>query len=1009
MYNLDTNTIYGVWSAFVSQSSYGNSCNASVFIKNNILYVSSSEGISDTRYGIKVEIPYNENGVYTAISTSPSIWYNSSQTKIITNPVWYNNELYVISLNYTTNKGYLGKVIDIDTRNIKMLQELCTINTDIRCLNNFSSFVHNDKLFIFPFVSNKNKLYYIYDFKSDSLSTREDMPPLQCGIYVRYINDNSATHYNGCLAFSDGKNIHLYNNISKSQYLRGLTNNYNYYAYYYQGNPTYFGTTNHYIYNENNKIEVNKNFKELDNGKNFISTLQGGYCTIGDKIFMSNCTYCFAKNQYDLTNQILCLDTSVDGSGWEVIYSGTDLQIINLIQSNATDKVYFFYDSTGSGYKRLAYYDLTQNKVMYFGSITGLFYDDKNTAYGNNNGNFALHGDYAYLDENTQTVYRIGLNLVKCELSTNTNTTIKSLGHSAISNIIYENDYIYYLANISSEKYALYKIDLSGNLEKLADIPSLSYDDDYGFSIFLYNNKIQVYYSYHGVLSHTRHIYHVENKELKSYDDVFQDLGLYTVNNAVNSAGYKTCFLPMIPTSNGVHIFVGYPWFDGTTYNNGGYKHYLYTEGDFTPIEPDDPDNPTPPSVDNPSDKIFYITNEGDGYFYGTVYAKDGKFSGDIYARNLTLGENAVVSGKITSQTGEIGKWIIAENGLISPDFGEYTTGTSGLALYSDGNILNRGLWNGQDNAWYAYLYKGKWVFGLGNYFGATTDEQYSDISANGIYMCSKDAILNKSSQYLFAVDTTNDTVKITNSAKNSPALEITNNGSGASLKIHSVTQGYENRAFDAQVVSSSETSNVVIFGEGDTDVGDRVIFRCDKSVEVLDEDGNPTGTFNHEPSEQGSVGTALRRWNTGYFNSLYSKDEVSTSDAKLKDVIGELDKQQSLEFINSLTPYEYTFKDSKHKRKHMGFLAQSVKDTVVEKNMGDMAIYEATRVDDDGKEYYFKDEYDENELLWGLKYNEFIAPLVGAVQALTKRVEDLEADNEKLRTRIEKLEDVSE
>ena len=43
------------------------------------------------------------------------------------------------------------------------------------------------------------------------------------------------------------------------------------------------------------------------------------------------------------------------------------------------------------------------------------------------------------------------------------------------------------------------------------------------------------------------------------------------------------------------------------------------------------------------------------------------------------------------------------------------------------------------------------------------------------------------------------------------------------------------------------------------------------------------------------------------------------------------------------------------------------------------------------------------------MKYNEFIAPLVGAVQALTKRVEDLEAENEKLRTRIEKLEDVSE
>ena len=1034
-YNLNTNEIYRVWYCWIEELYYGNNLISSVVIKNNTLYICSCYSAIDSnnKYGQKVEIPYYEDGIYsTAVTTTPSNFDDDTHT--FCNFTFYNSELYCMDLNYTTNKASLCKVLDLDTKKVKILQEVCGVNSNKSYLNNFSCVVHNDELFIFPFVSNKSKEYYIYDFSTDNLLTKNDLPPLQTTyVALDTVNSMHRTYYNGCLAFSDGENIHLYNNVSKSQYLRDLINNYNYYAYYYQGNPTYFGTTNHYIYNENNKIEVDKNFKELDNGKNFISTLQGGYCTIGDKIFMSNCTYCFAKNKYDLTNQILCLDTSVDGSGWEVIYSGTTLQIISLIQSNATDKVYFFYDIRGSGYKRLAYYDLTQNKVMYFGSITGLFYDDTNTAYTNSIGNFALHGDYAYLDENTQTVYRIGLNLVKCELSTNTNTTIKSLGHRAISNIIYENDYIYYLANISSEKYALYKIDLSGNLEKLADIPSLSYDDDYGFSIFLYNNKIQVYYSYHGVLSHTRHIYYIENKELKSYDDVFQDLGLYTVNNAVNSEGYKTCFLPMIPTSNGVHIFVGYPWFDGTTYNNGGYKHYLYTESGSTPIDPDNPDNPSTGDVDNPSDKIFYITNEGDGYFYGTVYAKDGKFSGDIYARNLTLGENAVVSGKITSQTGEIGKWIIAENGLISPDFDEYTTGTSGLALYSDGNILNRGLWNGQDNAWYAYLYKGKWVFGLGNYFGATTDEQYSDISANGIYMCSKDTILNKSSQYLFAVDTTNDTVSITNSSSNSPALTITNNYfsddnsyDAPALVLHSPKQGYRNRPLDVRMRVTGEilgTGQSVdneycmqMFGEQEHG---RIIFRSSKIVGTVNDDGtvtyapegNTADTESSDPLVPSMIGSSTFRWFQGYFMELYSTNGLNTSsDKKIKNHIQDIDANKSLELINSLTPVEYTLKNNANNRKHMGFYAQDVKKTCDDMELGNMSLYAATwHKDGQEQECYYSEDAPDEELQWTLKYEEFIAPLVGAVQALTKRVEDLEADNEKLRTRIEKLEDVSE
>ena len=397
------------------------------------------------------------------------------------------------------------------------------------------------------------------------------------------------------------------------------------------------------------------------------------------------------------------------------------------------------------------------------------------------------------------------------------------------------------------------------------------------------------------------------------------------------------------------------------------------------------------------------------------------------------MGENAVVSGKITSQTGEIGKWIIAENGLISPDFGEYTTGTSGLALYSDGNILNRGLWNGQDNAWYAYLYKGKWVFGLGNYFGATTDEQYSDISANGIYMCSKHTILNKSSQYLFAVDTTNDTVSITNSSSNSPALTITNNYfsddnsyDAPALVLHSPKQGYRNRPLDVrmrvtgEILGTGQSVNneycMQMFGEQEYG---RIIFRSSKIVGTVNDDGtvtyapegNTADTEASDPLVPSMIGSSTFRWFQGYFMELYSTNGLNTSsDKKIKNHIQDIDANKSLELINSLTPVEYTLKNNANNRKHMGFYAQDVKKTCDDMELGNMSLYAATwHKDGQEQECYYSEDAPDEELQWTLKYEEFIAPLVGAVQALTKRVEDLEADNEKLRTRIEKLEDASE
>ena len=174
------------------------------------------------------EIPYYEDGVYsTATSTAPSNFDDTTHT--FSNFVFYKNELYCLDFNYTTNKAILCKVLDLDTKKVKVLYEICTINSNKNYLNNCSCVIHNDELFIFPFVSNKSKEYYIYDFNTDVLETKNNLPPLQTTYTTNYnMNTYYKTYYNGCLAFSDGKNIHLYNNISKSQYLRDLINNYDY-------------------------------------------------------------------------------------------------------------------------------------------------------------------------------------------------------------------------------------------------------------------------------------------------------------------------------------------------------------------------------------------------------------------------------------------------------------------------------------------------------------------------------------------------------------------------------------------------------------------------------------------------------------------------------------------------------------------------------------------------------------------------------------------------------------
>ena len=462
--------------------------------------------------------------------------------------------------------------------------------------------------------------------------------------------------------------------------------------------------------------------------------------------------------------------------------------------------------------------------------------------------------------------------------------------------------------------------------------------------------------------------------------------------------------------------------------------------------------------------RIFYITKDGEGCYGGGINVNN-KFIVDSEG-NVTLPQgttiswsdigdtdNIVTSDQLTSmqntimteigdtyvKTNEIeaniatlGGWSIGENGLKSKDFDEVTN-TNGIRLDKNGEIRSKGSWysSGDEDVegWFARLCSGKWIFG---YYDSTQADPfippegtpYSDISVNGVYVCSKDTILNKVSQYLFAVDATEDTVKITNSSKTSPALTITNNYyeenstnatyDAPALVLHSPKEGYRNRPFDAKMKVTGKTLGteqevdeeycIAMFGEEENG---RITLRSDTETVVENDDGttytkrigNKENTESSTPVVPSTIGTTTFRWYQGYFMELYSTNGLNTSsDKKIKNHIDYLSPEESLNFCNKLQPVEYTLKNNANKRIHRGFYAQDVKQVADDMEIGNLSLYSAIW-NKDGQELYYSEDAPDEELHWSLNYNEFIAPLVGAVQALTKKVNALEKEIEELKS----------
>jgi prepilin-type processing-associated H-X9-DG protein len=137
-------------------------------------------------------------------------------------------------------------------------------------------------------------------------------------------------------------------------------------------------------------------------------------------------------------------------------------------------------------------------------------------------------------------------------------------------------------------------------------------------------------------------------------------------------------------------------------------------------------------------------------------------------------------------------------------------------------------------------------------------------------------------------------------------------------------------------------------------------------------------------------LGQSSYRWDDVYATN----STIQTSDKNLKDNITESDL--GLSFIKELKPVSYKWKDKT--RTHYGLIAQDVKETLdsISKSTTNFAGYienkQYTLGDGDDPLTSDKRPTESEDTILGLRYQEFIAPLIKAVQEQQTLIETLEA-----------------
>ena len=173
-----------------------------------------------------------------------------------------------------------------------------------------------------------------------------------------------------------------------------------------------------------------------------------------------------------------------------------------------------------------------------------------------------------------------------------------------------------------------------------------------------------------------------------------------------------------------------------------------------------------------------------------------------------------------------------------------------------------------------------------------------------------------------------------------------------------------------------SDSGGRVVLSGDSNNLTDAIVFNCDSRGFVFGGDVQIDGSLYPKDVEAQRLG-AIDAY-TGFIttNGVKTYEPVQVaSDADLKTNIQSLDTQNSSDFIYSLNPVEYKYKDGTSDRLHHGFIAQELHDSMKE----DWGVYCDANIDTGEKGGK------------AIRYEELIADLVATVQSQNERIAELE------------------
>lgn len=166
---------------------------------------------------------------------------------------------------------------------------------------------------------------------------------------------------------------------------------------------------------------------------------------------------------------------------------------------------------------------------------------------------------------------------------------------------------------------------------------------------------------------------------------------------------------------------------------------------------------------------------------------------------------------------------------------------------------------------------------------------------------------------------------------------------------------------------------------------------------------GGTGGAFGLYATKTGN--TARNKW-IAYMDSSGTIHHETGSDARDKDIIGEIGEQEALSVLRDVRIINYTYKNDAYETVQNGVVAQQIRDVLIANKIGYrpyLSIHDLN-----GDEMYYDLTTPEDKVSYAIDYSKFTPILWKGWQLHDERITALEKENEALKAEIKALKGVA-